>query len=745
MGNEDAARWFAYNSPVPTASEILKERNDSTQKTNFEKISADEKGDVNEKKIVNSARVLQEDGGSGNDKSLLNIPGENGKEVVIEKSILITGEHVSKWKTTWNNYGRENSRLAIESDPIFSRIADSLLSNPDLQIEIGGYTDNIGAETHNRNLSRKRADVVKDFLVSKGIASDHLVVVGYGESNPIAANRTFEGRAANNRIEFRVIPEQNLTQERNTSQNNSLVTTPKNDNDHELIAKKETESTNAISKEPEQPRMNIGQEVGNICNSSDVKLRAPLRKNWSYKARGIILNQQTFDTVCYLNTESGISAISLNTGEELWNYHYPESPIISSVTTFAGNYAAFLSYEYLPNEEKGKSKLYIIDLLSGKEKWNISFEDVWFKPSILLNEKYVFAIGGKPDEWKELGKYYEMEHDEAYLYCYSIRDGKEIWESELDDSKTELLTLSPDKIFLIFDYEITKEIPLNKLLCIDLRNGEKTWEYDPSGLFIKSSVGDVIYNDDKLFTRPLKGYPGIIAAIDPANGEEIWSKNNGADNLFFHKNKVFAFSANAEWEFGSTTSWLSIDAASGDKIFYKELDQSTKFTKILAAAIAGIGVVAVVLTTVSNVVGLGNLITSLFGASDEYPIPKIIPTSSLFNGLLNSSVLNDKGLFGIYRKGNSYVLNITDDNPDDEKKNEYEFKDGANDVSIANGTSPTNIFSTYGGKIVLINIKTGREEWSKDISPGATSLGLITVGNKLYLFTTQELIQLVNE
>lgn len=70
-----------------------------------------------------------------------------------------------------------------------------------------GNTDSTGSEQHNKALSVQRAQSVKDYLVSLGVAADKLRALGVGESNPIASNDTQEGRALNRRVDIIVIAE----------------------------------------------------------------------------------------------------------------------------------------------------------------------------------------------------------------------------------------------------------------------------------------------------------------------------------------------------------------------------------------------------------------------------------------------------------------------------------------------------------------------------------------------------------
>ena len=81
-------------------------------------------------------------------------------------------------------------------------VAKILRSRKNLRILVVGYTDDRGSDAMNQKLSERRADSVKRYFVSRGIASSRIQAIGRGESNPIADNSTVDGRAQNRRIEL---------------------------------------------------------------------------------------------------------------------------------------------------------------------------------------------------------------------------------------------------------------------------------------------------------------------------------------------------------------------------------------------------------------------------------------------------------------------------------------------------------------------------------------------------------------
>ena len=77
-----------------------------------------------------------------------------------------------------------------------------LQSAPELRLEIGGHTDNVGTPDANQKLSEARAKSVVAALVAQGVSADRVSAKGYGQSSPVADNRTEEGRAKNRRVEL---------------------------------------------------------------------------------------------------------------------------------------------------------------------------------------------------------------------------------------------------------------------------------------------------------------------------------------------------------------------------------------------------------------------------------------------------------------------------------------------------------------------------------------------------------------
>ena len=81
-------------------------------------------------------------------------------------------------------------------------LANYMSKYPNKTVTLSGHTDNTGSAELNRNLSQKRADYIRDVLISKGISPERITAIGYGESQPIASNNSNAGRQKNRRIDI---------------------------------------------------------------------------------------------------------------------------------------------------------------------------------------------------------------------------------------------------------------------------------------------------------------------------------------------------------------------------------------------------------------------------------------------------------------------------------------------------------------------------------------------------------------
>jgi len=97
------------------------------------------------------------------------------------------------------------SSLSPSSYPELNRAVRLMKAVPSMQVEIAGYTDNIGSDDVNMRLSQQRANAVRDYIIQQGIDSGRVSAKGYGKDSPIADNSTDEGRAENRRVEFVVL------------------------------------------------------------------------------------------------------------------------------------------------------------------------------------------------------------------------------------------------------------------------------------------------------------------------------------------------------------------------------------------------------------------------------------------------------------------------------------------------------------------------------------------------------------
>ncbi len=98
-----------------------------------------------------------------------------------------------------------SDRLTASSAGDLDKAAQTLTENPGVHVIVAGHTDSMGNDQYNLDLSQKRAEMVKMYLVGKGVEAERLIARGFGETEPVASNDTPRGRAQNRRVELRIL------------------------------------------------------------------------------------------------------------------------------------------------------------------------------------------------------------------------------------------------------------------------------------------------------------------------------------------------------------------------------------------------------------------------------------------------------------------------------------------------------------------------------------------------------------
>jgi outer membrane protein OmpA-like peptidoglycan-associated protein len=100
----------------------------------------------------------------------------------------------------------DSSNLQPQFYPVLDNVASTLNQYNQTVIEVAGHTDNVGTDAYNQQLSVQRANAVAAYLGGKGVLQQRMMIVGAGETRPIASNDTDAGRAQNRRVEITIVP-----------------------------------------------------------------------------------------------------------------------------------------------------------------------------------------------------------------------------------------------------------------------------------------------------------------------------------------------------------------------------------------------------------------------------------------------------------------------------------------------------------------------------------------------------------
>jgi general secretion pathway protein A len=101
-------------------------------------------------------------------------------------------------------FNHDTNELPQEAYGNLDRLAAAMAQNIDVEVVLKGYTDSLGTRHYNKKLSEFRANIVKSYLVAKGINPSRIHAIGKGHENPVEPNDTIEGRAANRRVEIQL-------------------------------------------------------------------------------------------------------------------------------------------------------------------------------------------------------------------------------------------------------------------------------------------------------------------------------------------------------------------------------------------------------------------------------------------------------------------------------------------------------------------------------------------------------------
>ncbi|MBW6522939.1 OmpA family protein [Sphingomonas sp. RHCKR47] len=104
------------------------------------------------------------------------------------------------------NFAYNSANVQPQFRSTLDKVSSVLADYPNTYIDVYGHTDSTGSDAYNQDLSERRAISVADYLSSHGVQSARIATKGYGETQPIESNETEQGRAANRRVEIKVVP-----------------------------------------------------------------------------------------------------------------------------------------------------------------------------------------------------------------------------------------------------------------------------------------------------------------------------------------------------------------------------------------------------------------------------------------------------------------------------------------------------------------------------------------------------------
>jgi len=141
---------------------------------------------------------------ANNDDGSYQVTVSEREEMKQEVSVNEIADQLTKegFVTLYVNFDTGKSTIKPDSAKTLDDAAGALKVAAGVKVEVGGHTDNVGPPEANMKLSEERAKAVMAALVERGVTADRLTAKGYGQTAPIADNRTEDGRAKNRRVEL---------------------------------------------------------------------------------------------------------------------------------------------------------------------------------------------------------------------------------------------------------------------------------------------------------------------------------------------------------------------------------------------------------------------------------------------------------------------------------------------------------------------------------------------------------------
>ena len=128
--------------------------------------------------------------------------GDKDEDGCPDTLVKVTADRIELGQQVYFKFNK--ATILPVSYPLLDEVVQVLKDNPTIRIRVEGHTDSRGSDSYNKKLSDRRAASVRQYFEGKGIASDRMISVGYGEERPIEDESTEAGRAANRRVEIHI-------------------------------------------------------------------------------------------------------------------------------------------------------------------------------------------------------------------------------------------------------------------------------------------------------------------------------------------------------------------------------------------------------------------------------------------------------------------------------------------------------------------------------------------------------------